>query len=46
MKLFGGSSDEEGGDDEEEDGGRFDLRPQFEGRAGHKVRNSYLHILL
>lgn len=30
-RLFGDS-------DEEEDGGRFDIRPQFEGRAGQKVR--------
>ncbi|XP_071350360.1 nucleolar protein 8 [Trachinotus anak] len=35
-QLFGGSEDEEGGD-EEEDGGRFDIRPQFEGRAGQKL---------
>lgn len=34
--LFSGSEDEEGGD--KEDGGRFDIRPQFEGRAGQKVR--------
>ena len=36
-QLFGGSEDEEDGD-EEEDGARFDIRPQFEGRAGQKVR--------
>ncbi|XP_072237507.1 nucleolar protein 8 [Leuresthes tenuis] len=35
-QLFGGSEDEEDGD-EEEDGGRFDIRPQFEGRAGQKL---------
>ncbi|XP_026162382.1 nucleolar protein 8 isoform X2 [Mastacembelus armatus] len=33
-QLFGSSEDEE--DDEEEDG-RFDIRPQFEGRAGQKL---------
>jgi len=36
-QLFGGSEEEEDGD-EEEDGSRFDIRPQFEGRAGQKVR--------
>nr|XP_029132604.1 nucleolar protein 8 isoform X2 [Labrus bergylta] len=35
-QLFGGSEDEEDGD-KEEDGGRFDIRPQFEGRAGQKL---------
>ncbi|XP_061642341.1 nucleolar protein 8 [Phyllopteryx taeniolatus] len=35
-RLFGSSEDEEDGD-EEEDGGRFDIRPQFEGRAGQKL---------
>lgn len=38
-QLFNGSEDEEDGD-EEEDGSRFDIRPQFEGRAGLKVRKS------
>lgn len=37
-QLFSGSEDEEDGDDEEEDDSRFDIRPQFEGRAGQKVR--------
>ncbi len=37
-QLFSGSEDEEGAD-EEEDGSRFDIRPQFEGRAGQKVRD-------
>lgn len=36
-QLFGGSEDEDNGD-EEEDRGRFDIRPQFEGRAGQKVK--------
>ncbi|KAM7005602.1 nucleolar protein 8 [Tautogolabrus adspersus] len=35
-QLFGGSEDEEDGDEEEE-GCRFDIRPQFEGRAGQKL---------
>lgn len=35
-QLFSGSGDEEDGD--EEDASRFDIRPQFEGRAGQKVR--------
>ncbi|KAM9859282.1 nucleolar protein 8 [Aulostomus maculatus] len=35
-RLFGGSDDEEDGD-EEEDESRFDIRPQFEGRAGQKL---------
>ncbi|XP_033994564.1 nucleolar protein 8 isoform X1 [Trematomus bernacchii] len=34
--LFGGSEEEEDAD-EEEDGSRFDIRPEFEGRAGHKL---------
>uniref|UniRef100_A0A665VE08 Nucleolar protein 8 n=1 Tax=Echeneis naucrates TaxID=173247 RepID=A0A665VE08_ECHNA len=34
--LFGGSEDEEDGD-EEGDNSRFDIRPQFEGRAGQKL---------
>ncbi|XP_070701748.1 nucleolar protein 8 isoform X2 [Pempheris klunzingeri] len=34
-QLFGGSEDE--GDGDEEDGSRFDIRPQFEGRAGEKL---------
>ena len=34
-KLFD-SSDDEDGDDEEEDS-RFQIKPQFEGRAGQKV---------
>lgn len=34
-QLFAG--DEEEGD-EEEDGSRFDIKPQFEGRVGQKVR--------
>ncbi|XP_061687445.1 nucleolar protein 8 [Syngnathoides biaculeatus] len=33
-RLFDSSEDE---DDEEEDGDRFDIRPQFEGRAGQKL---------
>lgn len=37
-QLFGGCEDEEDGDEEEESS-RFDIRPQFEGRAGQKVRN-------
>lgn len=37
-QLFSGSDDEEDAD-EEEDGSRFDIRPQFEGRSGQKVRN-------
>ncbi|KAF7650386.1 hypothetical protein LDENG_00126660 [Lucifuga dentata] len=36
VKLFDSSEDEEHGD-EEEDGSRFDVRPQFEGRAGQKL---------
>jgi len=36
-QLFGGDEDEEDGD-EEEDASRFDIRPQFEGRGGQKVR--------
>ncbi|XP_040890551.1 nucleolar protein 8 isoform X2 [Toxotes jaculatrix] len=35
-QLFRGSEDEEDGDGDE-DGGRFDIRPQFEGRAGQKL---------
>ncbi|CAJ1052050.1 nucleolar protein 8 isoform X1 [Xyrichtys novacula] len=35
-QLFSGSEDEEDGD-EEEDSSRFDIRPQFEGRAGQKL---------
>ncbi|XP_029006137.1 nucleolar protein 8 [Betta splendens] len=35
-QLFGGSDAEDDGD-EKEDGGRFDIRPQFEGRAGQKL---------
>ncbi|KAG7494610.1 hypothetical protein JOB18_034210 [Solea senegalensis] len=35
-RLFGGSDDEEDGDGEEDDS-RFDIRPQFEGRAGQKL---------
>ncbi|KAI4826658.1 hypothetical protein KUCAC02_030095 [Chaenocephalus aceratus] len=34
--LFGSSEEEEEAD-EEEDGSRFDIRPEFEGRAGHKL---------
>ncbi|MED6274740.1 hypothetical protein CHARACLAT_019431 [Characodon lateralis] len=34
-QLFAASEDEEG--DEEEDGSRFDIRPEFEGRAGQKL---------
>ncbi|KAJ4940932.1 hypothetical protein JOQ06_027222 [Pogonophryne albipinna] len=34
--LFGSSEEEEDAD-EEEDGSRFDIRPEFEGRAGHKL---------
>lgn len=37
-KLFGGSDDDEEDGDEEEDDSRFDIRPQFEGPAGQKVR--------
>ncbi|XP_029287298.1 LOW QUALITY PROTEIN: nucleolar protein 8 [Cottoperca gobio] len=35
-QLFGGSEDEEDAD-EEKDGSRFDVRPEFEGRSGHKL---------
>ncbi|XP_067360862.1 nucleolar protein 8 isoform X2 [Channa argus] len=35
-QLFDGSEGEDDSD-EEEDGGRFDIRPQFEGRAGQKL---------
>ncbi|TDH13628.1 hypothetical protein EPR50_G00035220 [Perca flavescens] len=35
-QLFGGSENEEDAD-EEEDGSRFDIRPQFEGKAGQKL---------
>ncbi|XP_044205824.1 nucleolar protein 8 isoform X2 [Thunnus albacares] len=35
-QLFGNSEDEEDGDEEEDDS-RFDIRPQFEGRAGQKL---------
>lgn len=44
-QLFSGSGDEEDGD-EEEDGSRFDIRPQFEGRAGQKVRKGAHTVLL
>ncbi|XP_051271551.1 nucleolar protein 8 isoform X2 [Dicentrarchus labrax] len=37
-QLFNGSEEEEEEEDnEEEDGSRFDIRPQFEGRAGEKL---------
>ena len=36
-QLFDGSDDDEEGGDEEQDGSRFDIRPEFEGRAGQKV---------
>lgn len=36
-QLFGGSEDEEDGDEDKDDA-RFDIRPQFEGAAGQKVR--------
>lgn len=45
-QLFGGSEDEEGGDEGEDDS-RFDIRPQFEGAAGQKVRklvHTKLHL--
>nr|XP_019952192.1 PREDICTED: nucleolar protein 8 isoform X2 [Paralichthys olivaceus] len=42
-RLFGGSDDEDGGD-EEEDGSRFDIRPQFEGRAGQKLMQLQSHF--
>ncbi|KAM4583232.1 nucleolar protein 8 isoform 2-T4 [Fundulus diaphanus] len=35
-QLFADSEDDEEGD-EEEDGGRFDIRPEFEGRSGQKL---------
>lgn len=38
-QLFNGSEDEEDGD---EDDSRFNIRPQFEGRAGQKVRKDVL----
>lgn len=42
-RLFDGSEDEQDGD--EEDGSRFDIRPQFEGRAGQKVScRARLHL--
>lgn len=44
-QLFSGSDDEEDGD-EEKDGSRFDIRPQFEGRAGQKVRKGVHTVLL
>lgn len=34
-QLFAAIDDE---DSDRDDGNRFDIRPQFEGRAGHKVR--------
>lgn len=37
-QLFGGSDDED-----EEDGSRFDIKPQFEGQAGQKVRKEVPH---
>ncbi|XP_051932235.1 nucleolar protein 8 isoform X2 [Hippocampus zosterae] len=37
-RLFGSSEDEDEEDgDEEEDGGRFHIKPQFEGQAGQKL---------
>lgn len=42
-QLFSSSEDEEDGD-EEEDGSRFDIRPQFEGPAGQKVRKGISHL--
>lgn len=39
-QLFSGSGDEEDGD--EEDDSRFKIRPQFEGRAGQRVRKDVL----
>lgn len=38
-QLFNGSEDE---GDEDEDDSRFNIRPQFEGRAGQKVRTDVL----
>lgn len=40
-QLFNSSEDEESGD--KEDGRRFDIRPEFQGQAGQKVR---FHLLL
>lgn len=37
-QLFSGSEDE---DRDEEEDGRFNIRPQFEGPAGQKVRKKY-----
>lgn len=37
-QLFGGSDNED-----EEDGSRFDIKPQFEGQAGQKVRKEVPH---
>lgn len=39
-QLFADIDDE----DSDEDDGRFDIRPQFEGRAGQKVRNVQLSV--
>ncbi|XP_013870757.1 nucleolar protein 8 [Austrofundulus limnaeus] len=36
-RLFADSEDEEEEGDEEEDGSRFNIRPEFEGRAGQKL---------
>lgn len=45
-QLFDGSEDEEeDGDEEEEDGSRFDIRPEFEGPAGQKVRSVEMGFL-
>lgn len=40
-QLFAGSDDE---DSDKDDGNRFDIRPQFEGLAGHKVRGVELSV--
>lgn len=37
-QLFSGSEDE---DRDEEEDGRFNIRPQYEGPAGQKVRKKY-----
>lgn len=44
-QLFGGSEDEEDGDEKEDDS-RFEIRPQFEGLAGQKVRRVHTGLQL
>ncbi|KAM3835990.1 nucleolar protein 8 [Diretmus argenteus] len=36
-QLFGSSEEEDGEEEDEEDRSRFQIRPQFEGRAGNKL---------